>query len=236
MPATADRNSTAEHLERFVRLPLAAGTIFAGTMGAVNASGNAVPASDTAGLVVIGRVAERVVFANGDTNVLIERGVFKYKNSATDAVDLNDVGRACYVEDDQTVRETPGTNAIFAGWVELVESDGVTVSQLGGLGPAAQGGVQAISDSGAALPGPLLTTLAVTGTDAVTLADGTYIGQQKWFRVLSAASTPIVTITCTGSGFTTITMNPAAAQMFVGLFWTGAAWAVLANHASVAFS
>jgi hypothetical protein len=44
-------------------------------------------------------------------------------NSATDAVDANDLLRVCFVEDDQTVRETNGTNTCSpAGIVWAVDT------------------------------------------------------------------------------------------------------------------
>lgn len=111
-------------------LPVAAATtLLAGTLGATDAAGRAVPAADTAGLRVIGRI-ERDVFnaggAAGDLNAEIKRGVFRYDNSAANPVDADDIGKICFVEDDHTVAET-STHLVKAGRVIAVDAQGVWV-------------------------------------------------------------------------------------------------------------
>ncbi|MEI3038463.1 MAG: hypothetical protein V8T90_05260 [Victivallales bacterium] len=104
---------------------VASGTVFAGSLAAQNASGKAVPASDTAGLVVLGR-AEATVGA-GET-LLIRSGAFLFDNgTSTEALTVADIGAVCYIVDDHTVGKVGGTNAIPAGVVMDVTDDGVAV-------------------------------------------------------------------------------------------------------------
>lgn len=111
-------------------LPVAAATtLYAGVLGAVDAAGRAVPASDTAGLRVIGRVEHDVFNAGGsagDLNAQIKRGCFRYNNSATAAVDADDIGKICFIQDDITVAET-STHKVKAGRVVAVDANGVWV-------------------------------------------------------------------------------------------------------------
>jgi len=104
----------------------------AGHMGAVNASGFAVPASDTAGLKVMGRIEETVdntAGANGDNSVGILRNqAFHWANSATNPLTVADIGGDAYVEDSITVTNDAGaTSNIVAGKILGVDSKGVWV-------------------------------------------------------------------------------------------------------------
>ena len=62
----------------------------------------------------------------GDLVALVKRGTFLYANSATAAVDADDKGKLCFVEDNQTVAET-STHNCKAGIVIDVTSEGVWV-------------------------------------------------------------------------------------------------------------
>lgn len=123
-----------------VYLPLAAATIiYQGTQVCVNSSGYAVSGADTAGLRAVGRAAETVDNTDGsagDLSINVDVGVFRFDNSATAAVDADDIGKVCYVEDNQTVAET-STNLVKAGKVFDVDSDGVWVDTRGNLKPTA---------------------------------------------------------------------------------------------------
>lgn len=115
-----------------IALQVAAGALIeAGKMVAVNASGYAVQAADSAGLKVMGRAdgrADNSVGQNGDLTVLTSRLMaFKYRNSTAHAVTAAQIGSNIYVEDDETVAGTGGTNSIVAGKCLGVESDGVWV-------------------------------------------------------------------------------------------------------------
>lgn len=111
--------------------PVAAATkIFAGTIVALDALGNANPGADAAGLKVRGIAQEDVdnsAGSAGDLRVLVKPGVFKMNNSGTHALTEAHVGLKCFVEDDNTVSSDKGTNSIIAGTVLQVESDGVWV-------------------------------------------------------------------------------------------------------------
>lgn len=138
--ATAAVN-TSTRTGDIVYLPLAAATkIFAGSLVARDAAGRAVPASDTAGLRVVGRAEETVDNSAGLADALsinLRLGVFKYANSATNAVDPDDVGKMAVVEDDQTVAET-STNKVCAGRILAVDSDGVWIdTRFAYFGPKA---------------------------------------------------------------------------------------------------
>ncbi|MBI4822657.1 MAG: hypothetical protein HY805_00275 [Nitrospirae bacterium] len=99
-----------------------ASKIFAGSIVAINSSGYAVPASDTAGLRVIGRAEEQVdnsAGANGDKSVLVRKGVYKVASSG---LTIADVGKVALVSDDQTISILDTTNNIVAGVIEAIDS------------------------------------------------------------------------------------------------------------------
>jgi hypothetical protein len=132
--ATQDIN-TPERPGFITAYPMAASTtIYAGTLVALNADGRAVPAADTAGLRVVGRAEQTLTNGTtaGEISVDVKEGVFLYNNSATDAVDANDRGKACFVEDDNTVSETGATHRVLAGRVIDVVAEGVWVDVRAG--------------------------------------------------------------------------------------------------------
>jgi hypothetical protein len=110
----------------------AATKIYAGTIVALDASGNAVPATTATGLVIVGvaqALADNTSGAAGAIKVKAKPGVYKMYNLGADAVDANDLGRTCYVTDDQTVSETDGgATKSPAGKVFQLDSDGVWVA------------------------------------------------------------------------------------------------------------
>lgn len=123
---------TPERAGECFDLPVAAATaLFAGGLAAINAAGDTVPASATAGLKVVGRIeedADNSAGAAGDLSVRIKRGVFRYDNSDTDTLTKADVGTAAIVEDDETVGNgtTPATD-ITAGLIVEVDAEGVWI-------------------------------------------------------------------------------------------------------------
>lgn len=98
---------------------------------AVVEAGNATPGKVAAAVIALGRFAETVDNTGGAAGaavVRIEQGTFLFANSATDPVAAADFGKACYVEDDQTVSKTSAANArSLAGIVRGVEPAGVWV-------------------------------------------------------------------------------------------------------------
>lgn len=122
-------------------IPIAATTyLYAGQLVAVNAAGRAVPASDTAGLRVIGRAEKEVDNSadevGGALSITVKRGVFRYQNSATHAVAQANVGAIAFVEDDATVA-TQSTYGVQAGRVIEIDAEGVWIDTRNNVVPAA---------------------------------------------------------------------------------------------------
>ena len=123
MSATAPVN-TPERSGLFIeKAPVAATTtLFAGALAAVNSSGYIVPAADTAGLRVLGRiepqpnlsVIDNSAGGAGDLSVTVKRGIFQLANDATYPVTAAYLGKPVYVKDDSTVCVT-ATNKVIAG-------------------------------------------------------------------------------------------------------------------------
>lgn len=67
--------------------------------------------------------------AVGDETVEVIEGVFPFVNSAAgDAITIADIGKPCFIIDDQTVAKTNPSNVrAFAGIVQDVDADGVWV-------------------------------------------------------------------------------------------------------------
>lgn len=115
----------------------AATKLWGGGIVALNASGYAVKGAASDALVCVGIAAATVDNSAGaaaDLTVDAMAGEFKLANSAGgDEITIADVGKPCYLVDDQTVAKTPGTGRSKAGRVTYVESDGVFIA----MGPAA---------------------------------------------------------------------------------------------------
>ena len=126
----ADRKTPLRDGEQVVVGVAAATLVEAGKMGAVNAAGYLVPASNTAGLKVLGRIEQAVdntAGANGDLSVEVRRRkLFKYKNSGTSAVTVASTGSNVMVESADTVATT-ASNSIVAGKCMGIDPDGVWV-------------------------------------------------------------------------------------------------------------
>lgn len=132
MALAADRNTPMQDGE-LIGVPVASNAkIYAGALVVANATGYAAPGSAAFNLVYLGRAEEFVDNtggADGAKTALVRRGkAFKFKNSAADAVTQAELGRACYVADDETVAKTSGGARSVAGIVVGVESDGVWVA------------------------------------------------------------------------------------------------------------
>jgi len=126
--ATASVNTPQRPGEVVEAVPIEANTsVYVGTLGAINAAGNAVPAADAAGLRVMGRCEGTVgpgitgldavnnPGAAGAVQANFRRGTFLFNNSVADPVVAADLGKVVFVEDDNTVNHTGGTNHIKAG-------------------------------------------------------------------------------------------------------------------------
>lgn len=122
MSSTADRNT----LERVPQLRTleAAADIYAGILVAANAAGKAVPASDAAGLLVIGRSEHSA--KNGE-NITVKAGCFAFDMPQGVTPTLADIGKTVFVSDDQTVAFTGTSHSIKAGVVFDVDDEGVWI-------------------------------------------------------------------------------------------------------------
>jgi hypothetical protein len=120
-PATAAINSPQKAGNYFGPIPIEAGVnIYAGTMVARNAAGNAVPASDNPGLRVLGIADENPDGVSGDyinvggaagaMSVQVLRDTRVMGNSATTPLGNGDVGNICFAQDNQNVTTQAGTN------------------------------------------------------------------------------------------------------------------------------
>lgn len=128
---TVDRN-TPEKDGILLSVPVATTKkILAGSLVAANATGYATPGAVATTLTALGRAEEMVdnsAGADGAKSVTVKRGTFKFANHAADLVVQADLGKTCYIVDDQTVAKTNGTNTRSAAGVVMgVESDGVWV-------------------------------------------------------------------------------------------------------------
>lgn len=129
---TQDRN-TVRRDGLLIEPPVAGGArIFTGALVAINAAGLAVPGSTSATLVGAGSAlapADNTLGAAGALRVRLDRRPARFANSAAaDAITLADLGRDCFIVDDQTVAKTNGAGARSrAGRVFDVDADGVWV-------------------------------------------------------------------------------------------------------------
>ena len=106
--------------------------VFAGAIVMRNAAGWLIKGATATGSIAVGRAEERVDNAaggNGDATLRYRPGIFRFANSAAgDALTFADIGKACWIVDDQTVARTSGTNTRSrAGIVEMVDDQGVWV-------------------------------------------------------------------------------------------------------------
>lgn len=129
---TADRNTHAKQTKR-LSVPVAANAkIFAGALVVANAAGFAAPGSTAVNLTYLGRANHQVDNtggADGAQEIDVARGeAFLFANSGADPVVQADLGKTCYIVDDQTVAHTNGGNTrSAAGKVVGVSSAGVWV-------------------------------------------------------------------------------------------------------------
>ncbi len=146
-------------------------TIYRGAMVAVDASGWAVPASDTAGLRVVGRAQSTVVNAgaNGAETIVVRRGIFRWANG--DTFTRADVGTLAYIEDDATVQKAASaTHDIPVGTIIDVDSDGVWVDTyvLPSHGSATVVNLTATGNAAVTGNATVGGTLAVTGNSTLS--------------------------------------------------------------------
>ncbi|NQT91946.1 MAG: hypothetical protein HQ559_04225, partial [Lentisphaerae bacterium] len=156
--------------------------LFAGAMVAINSSGYAVPASDSASLNVIGRAQSTVdnrtnaegAGDSGELSITVRRGTFRWVNgdSFTDA----NIGDLAFVEDDQTVQTAASASQdIIAGVIIDVDSSGVWVDtyDIGAQGASAP---SSLAVSGNATVGGTLDVTGASTLGALTTTGTTTLG------------------------------------------------------------
>lgn len=119
----------AEPLPALLELKVKAATKCLGGGIAVIDAGYAAPGRTATGLIAVGRFQEtkdNTSGAAGAITVKILQGAFKWANStAGDLIAQADVGKTCYIVDDQTVAKTDGgATRSIAGKIVSVEADG----------------------------------------------------------------------------------------------------------------
>src|SRR5574337_702698 len=180
---TADRNTPRRDGQQISLGVAATKKIFAGSLVMKTAAGYATPgAAATLGTAIgIGRSNEdqdNTSGADGAINALIDAyGCYRFANSAAgDAVTIADIGRPCYIVDDQTVARTSNNGArCTAGVVYDVDSSGVWIDFSRNVLPGlAQRDVVALADAAATLTADQLInkglfTITPTAGRALTL-------------------------------------------------------------------
>lgn len=168
MTLAADRDTPKRTGELF-GVPMAAtAKVYAGGIACRNATGYAVPGSTSTTLTCIGRFNQQVdnsAGADGALTAQVERGVFRFGNSAAaDEITIAEVGGVAYIVDDETVAKTSGGNTRSrAGFIVDVDSLGVWVLMGYGL----------LSDpAGALLAANNLSDLAAAATARANLGGG----------------------------------------------------------------
>lgn len=131
MTLAADRN-TPERGGDIRSIPMGAQLIYAGALVMLNASGFAIKGATATGSVGLGMATERVDNSggsNGDKSIKVKSGIYRFKNSTSgDAIAVDDIGKACFIVDDEQVALTDGSAArSIAGFVHDVDSQGVWV-------------------------------------------------------------------------------------------------------------
>jgi len=106
--------------------------IYSGALVAINAAGLAVPGSTSTTLRGAGSALHGVNNmggADGAIRVRLDKRPACFANSAAaDAITLADIGKDCFIVDDQTVAKTDGAGTrCIAGKVFDVDADGVWV-------------------------------------------------------------------------------------------------------------
>ena len=129
----AGRN-TPEREGKTLVVPMGKVCIYGGTLVALDANGNALPAKKAEGLTVIGRAEETIDNSGGTAGgatITVKRGVFKWDNdpTASNKVKAAHLMKECYVVDECTVTSS-ATGSSVAGKVISIDDDGVYVETL----------------------------------------------------------------------------------------------------------
>jgi len=130
MALNKDRNTPVRDGANINHPVAAAKKIYGGSLVVLNATGYAEPGSTATTLTAAGRAESQVdnsAGANGALTITVRRGIFRFANHS-DAVTRTEIGKSCYIVDDQTVAKTDGTGTrSVAGKVIDLDSSGVWV-------------------------------------------------------------------------------------------------------------
>lgn len=169
-----------EVLPSLLSFPLAASTkIFAGSLVATDASGNAVPATANAALKIWGRAETQVDNSSGAAGakrINVHPGVFKFINSGAgaDQITAANVGQFCYAVDDNVVALTDGAGLRPLAGVIFPFDPNDTARVLVGVGPGANASPYItnpeIVTGGAAFRARNVVTVAVVLATGLTVA------------------------------------------------------------------
>jgi len=129
---TTDRNTPTRENRSYVRDVAATKKIFAGALVCLSATGYATPGAVATTLKADGRAlaqADNTSGADGDIKVTVEKGTFRFANSAAgDLIAKADIGATAYIVDDQTVAKTNGgATRSAAGTIQDVDAQGVWI-------------------------------------------------------------------------------------------------------------
>ena len=129
---TSERNTRLRLGDLRVEPVAAAVKIWGGSLIMRNAAGYLTKGATATNCVAVGRAEKTVdnsAGANGAVNVEYRTGSFLFANSAAgDLITIAEIGKVCFIVDDQTVAKTDGTaTRSRAGIVEAVEATGVWV-------------------------------------------------------------------------------------------------------------
>lgn len=160
MTLAKDRNSPERSGDRFVYPVKGATRVFIGALVVLTTAGLAAGGTTATGLTTVGVAqshADNRLGADGDMDVTVRRGIFRFDNSAGgDAISRTEIGDACYIVDDHTVAKTSnGGTRSPAGFV--VDIDDVGVWLMVGYGPV-------VSPSGSLLAANNLSDVASAAT------------------------------------------------------------------------
>jgi hypothetical protein len=228
--------------------------LWVGGMAAVDSSGYFVDPTAATGLFLAGIVFPKAGYpqvydntggANGGIVARIQEGVFSFfSGTAGDAITIANRYQPVFVIDDQTVGATDGgaTPRSLAGIVMDIDSSGnpqvlvcaginAAILAAARVGSAAST-IDTINAAGAlSMAGTTLWSLS--GTQVLTLANGTQVGQKKKVVLVASGSTPVGSITvATPTGFATLTAISGLGT-FLDFLWTGSAWVLSAHGGTI---
>ncbi|NEY89324.1 hypothetical protein [Tabrizicola oligotrophica] len=125
------RNTTMRLGDHRIEPMAAAVKVFMGAIVMRNAAGHVTKGATATGCIGVGRASDtfdNTTGAAGDLRCEYRTGIFGFANLAADLVTQADVGKLCYIADDQTVAKTDGTGTRSpAGYVDGIEGGTVWV-------------------------------------------------------------------------------------------------------------